>query len=118
MVMIIDDEPDFIDVLTMALSDDYNLQTFTNPLEAVSIAANSEIRLVLTDFNMPQMSGIQVVKSIRQQNKTVPIVLVTGLGRHDDDVQEALLAGGTDVIVKPIRDLNHIGETIRKLIRI
>lgn len=116
--MIIDDEPDFIDVLTMMLADDFRLMAFTNPREAMNRVSETELKLVLTDMTMPQMSGIEVVKKIRTQNVNVPIVLITGLGRQDEDVQTALKVGGTDVLVKPIRDLNLIGETIRKLITI
>lgn len=114
--MIIDDESDFIDVLTMTLADDFRLMAFTNPLEALTHSSEPQLKLILTDMTMPQMNGIEVVKKIRAQNGKVPIVLITGLGKQDEDVQTALKVGGTEVLVKPIRDLNLIGETIRKLI--
>lgn len=115
LVMIIDDEDDFIDVLTMMLADEFNLQAFTDPKQAIANCANSEVKAILTDLNMPQMSGIDVVKAIRGINQQVPILLVTGMGRQDRDVQAALQAGGTDVLEKPIRDFNLIVEIVRKL---
>jgi CheY-like chemotaxis protein len=116
LIMIIDDEPDFIDVLTMTLSDDYRLHAFTNPLEAIDHVSNGELRAVLTDISMPQIRGTDLVRAIRGRNKNVPIVLVTGLSRQDQEVQAALIAGGNEVLVKPIRDLNLIIETVGKLV--
>ncbi len=118
LLLIIDDEPDFIDVLEMTLIDDYAVESFTNPMLAITKAANSDIRLILTDIGMPEMGGVDVVKSIRAVNPLVPILLVTGLSRNDDDVLNALKAGGTDVLEKPIRDPRLITETIRKLIAV
>jgi CheY-like chemotaxis protein len=118
LLLIIDDEPDFIDVLEITLIDDYAVESFTNPMLAITKAANPEIRLILTDLGMPEMGGVDVVKSIRAVNPLVPILLVTGLSRNDDDVLNALKAGGTDVLEKPIRDLRLITETIRKLIAV
>jgi CheY-like chemotaxis protein len=118
LLLIIDDEPDFIDVLEMTLIDDYAVESFTNPMLAITKAANPKIRLILTDLGMPEMGGVDVVKSIRAVNPLVPILLVTGLSRNDDDVLNALKAGGTDVLEKPIRDLRLITETIRKLIAV
>jgi CheY-like chemotaxis protein len=118
LLLIIDDEPDFIDVLEVTLIDDYAVESFTNPMLAITKAANSDIRLILTDIGMPEMGGVEVVKSIRAVNPLVPILLVTGLSRNDDDVLNALKAGGTDVLEKPIRDPRLITETIRKLIAV
>ncbi len=118
LLLIIDDEPDFIDVLEITLIDDYAVESFTNPMLAITKAANSDIRLILTDIGMPEMGGVEVVKSIRAVNPLVPILLVTGLSRNDDDVLNALKAGGTDVLEKPIRDPRLITETIRKLIAV
>lgn len=118
LIMIIDDEPDFIDVLKMTLSDEYSLKAFTNPLEALEESGNVQLKAVLTDLTMPQLNGVAVVKAIRQRNPRVPIILVTGLARNDQEVLNALLAGGTDVLIKPIRNLNLINEVVGKLVKL
>ena len=115
LIMIIDDEPDFIEILKMALIDDFVLECFTNPHQAIASASSPNIKLILTDLTMPEMNGVDVVKGIRAVNRLVPILLVTGLSRNDEEVLCALKAGGTDVFEKPIRNLKSIQEATRRL---
>ena len=56
--------------------------------------------VVLTDWNMPNMNGLDLVKHIRTTNKTVPIVLITTEGGKGE-VITALKAGVNNYIVKP-----------------
>ncbi len=56
--------------------------------------------VVLTDWNMPNMNGLELVKHIRTANKTVPIVMITTEGGKGE-VITALKAGVNNYIVKP-----------------
>lgn len=60
------------------------------------------IDVILTDWNMPNMDGVTMVKEIRKVDpqKTVPIVMVTTEGSADK-VKEAVLAGANNYIAKP-----------------
>ena len=65
------------------------------------------VELVLTDWNMPGMDGLSLVKALRSQASTsrVPIIMVTSEGAREE-VMEALAAGVNDYIVKPFsRDI-------------
>jgi len=71
--------------------------------EAIDILnANDSISFVITDWNMPNVSGLDLVKSIRQHSKysTIPILMVTTRGVKDD-IMEALHAKVNNYVIKP-----------------
>ncbi len=68
--------------------------------EAVSAVAAEEYGLVLMDWNMPNMLGIDAVKEIRANGGTVPIIMVT-TEAEKSRVVEALKAGANNYIIKP-----------------
>ncbi len=58
------------------------------------------IDIILTDWNMPEMDGLQLVKKVRETNKEIPILMVT-TNAAKDDIVEALKNGVNNYIVKP-----------------
>lgn len=69
-------------------------------LQAVELFKSGTFDLVLTDWNMPGKTGIEVVREIRAINKQVPIVMVT-TEAEKDRVVAAIQAGVSDYLVKP-----------------
>jgi two-component system chemotaxis response regulator CheY len=69
-------------------------------LQAVELFKTGAFDLVLTDWNMPGKTGIEVVREIRAINKQVPIVMVT-TEAEKDRVVAAIQAGVSDYLVKP-----------------
>lgn len=61
---------------------------------------NGKVDVILTDWNMPNMNGLQFVQAIRKVNKDVPIVMITTEGGKGE-VIKALKAGVNNYIVKP-----------------
>ena len=71
-----------------------------NGAKALEAAEKGGIGLVITDWNMPVMSGLEFVTALRQSNAEVPILMVTTNGASVD-VIDALKAGVSDYVVKP-----------------
>jgi two-component system chemotaxis response regulator CheY len=73
-----------------------------NGREGFDRAAGGEIDLVITDWNMPEMNGIDFIRALRSSEKTKdkPILMVT-TNAAKDDIVEALRAGVNNYIVKP-----------------
>jgi two-component system, chemotaxis family, chemotaxis protein CheY len=69
-------------------------------VEAVSAAESQEYGLVLMDWNMPNMLGIDAVKAIRGNGKTMPIIMVT-TEAEKSRVIDALKAGAQNYVIKP-----------------
>lgn len=71
--------------------------------EAISMARKHEIDLFLVDWNMPRLDGLSFVKELRSTSryKTAPIIMVTSEAAKYN-VMQAITAGVTDYVVKPI----------------
>lgn len=68
--------------------------------EAIKVFGEGGFNLVLTDWNMPGKSGLEVIQAIRATNKEVPIIMVT-TEAEKSRVLEAIQAGVSDYLVKP-----------------
>lgn len=60
----------------------------------------NDVDMILTDWNMPEMDGLEFVKRVRSTNKQIPILMVT-TNAAKDDIVEALKNGVNNYIVKP-----------------
>jgi two-component system, chemotaxis family, chemotaxis protein CheY len=69
-------------------------------IEAVALFKPGQFDLVLTDWNMPGKTGLELIQEIRVQDATVPIVMITTEGEKSRVIQ-AIQAGVTDYMVKP-----------------
>lgn len=106
VVAVIDDQPvsrALIARLLKDLDESIDVKLFADPSKALAWLPDARPALIVTDYRMPQMDGIEFVKALRalQSTKWTPIMLVTVL----DDRQikkRALLAGATDFLNKPI----------------
>ena len=71
--------------------------------EALSLwKQNTDTELILMDWNMPNLSGLECVKKIREENKDVKIVMVTSEAEKGY-VRNAIMAGVTNYVIKPIK---------------
>ena len=113
-ILAIDDESDFLLFLKAALeSQGHTVYTASNPAEGIQFCEErlAEIRLVLLDYYMPEMSGEFVFEYLQRLNPNLPIVLLTG---YDRGVAEPMFERGlADYVQKPfcVRDL---GDRVRK----
>ena len=87
-----------------------------NGREGLDRLATAAVDLVITDWNMPEMSGIEFVRNLRASEKTknVPILMVT-TNAAKDDIVEALRAGVNNYVVKPFTP-DTIKEKIEAII--
>ncbi|TVR92687.1 MAG: response regulator [Spirochaetaceae bacterium] len=76
---------------------------------------STDIKVVITDYNMPNMNGIEFIKAVRSGtvNKSVPILMVT-TESEDSKKQEGKSAGATGWITKPF-DKDTLLQTIKKV---
>jgi putative two-component system response regulator len=102
-ILIADDDPMAIELLRDVLADaGHQVTSAVSGKEAVDILARDPHRLVITDWEMPEMSGIQLCRSIRSgtQEGYVYIILLTSHGTMAERIT-GLSAGADDFIIKP-----------------
>ncbi len=94
----------------------YKVTSIKSGVEALEIIKTVPDRfdIIITDFTMPKMTGVQLTKKIRAAGATYPVILCTGYGEVISD-PEAKELGIGDIIKKPI-ELDKIAKSIRRLI--
>jgi DNA-binding NtrC family response regulator len=114
-ILVVDDEAPIREVVKKGLSQmgGYSVEVAQNGLEAMEKIENDVFDLVLTDLKMPEMDGIELLKTIKGTRPEVMVILMTAYGSIETAV-EAIKIGADDYITKPI-DLNelliHISKT-------
>jgi DNA-binding response OmpR family regulator len=100
-VLIVDDEPFNLDLLEQELGDqNYAIERANDGMEALEKVASFKPDVILLDYMMPKMNGIEVVKRLRQDEKykSLPVILLTAKGSQEDKVR-GLDAGADDYVV-------------------
>jgi signal transduction histidine kinase len=104
VVLIVDDQPANIRVLTQALAGmGLRVLSASNGEDALGILARESIDLILLDAMMPGMSGFEVAQRVRENrsDELLPIVMVTALDSQED-LERAFAAGVNDFLRKPV----------------
>lgn len=81
--------------------------------EAIDLFKADSIDFVITDWNMPNMTGIDLIRAIRETNTEVPIIMITTEAEREK-VLEAIQAGVTDYLAKPFTP-DQLVEKLDKL---
>ncbi|MEW6599611.1 MAG: sigma-54 dependent transcriptional regulator [Nitrospirota bacterium] len=114
-ILIVDDEKSIRDNLAKYLSMDYTAYTAANGKDAVRLLAeNSDIEIVLSDMKMPGMDGLELLERVREDNRELVVILITGFSTIESAV-DAMRGGAYDYLTKPI-DLNKLEITIKNAI--
>lgn len=102
-ILIVDDEPINARVLVMTLESEYETIVAFNGHDAIRITKEQQPDLVLLDVMMPELSGFEVCRMIKSDEKSasIPIIFVTALEKSSDESQ-GLSLGAVDYITKPI----------------
>lgn len=103
-ILICDDEKDIVNALKIYLNDaSYTLFEAYNGKEALKVASEQELHLVLMDIMMPEMDGIEAMVKIRETSN-VPVILLTAKSEDSDKVL-GLTVGADDYITKPFNPI-------------
>ena len=118
-ILIVDDEPFNLDLLEQELVDhDFVIERANDGVEALAKIESFAPDVVLLDYMMPNMNGIEVVKRLRAdaRYRSVPVILVTAKGSQEDKVR-GLDAGADDYVVKPFDSFELLAR-VRSMLRI
>ena len=120
-VLVVDDALFIRDLLKKSLRANFpgiQIEEAVNGLKAKQILSNQRFDLILCDWEMPEMSGLELLEWFRQQPqfKTVPFIMVTSRGDKENVVQ-AIQAGVTDYVGKPFTQEQLTSKVTKALTR-
>ena len=118
LVLVVEDEPALLTMLRYNLEKHgYRVEEATNGEEALTRVAEERPDLILLDWMLPHLSGIEVCRQLRRQAETrdLPVIMVTAR-TEDQDAVRALNTGADDYITKPF-NIEALMARIRALLR-
>jgi CheY-like chemotaxis protein len=109
LVLVVDDEPDVEALFRQQFRRDLRAQRFimdfassaSDALARVGSTIEHSLILVLSDINMPGMTGLEMLPKIKEMRPEVPVIMITAYGDADTR-RKALENGATDLLTKPI----------------
>lgn len=101
-LLVVDDDPSVCQVMAAMLKDrGYDVVTETNGRKVLGLLQQGEFDVALIDLVMPAISGLELIDQIRQHDRVMPILVVTGLSSAENTVA-AMRHGATDFVTKPV----------------
>ncbi|WP_370186571.1 response regulator transcription factor [Aeromicrobium sp.] len=115
-VLVVDDEPNIAELLMMALRyEGWDVRTAATGRDAVSTAREHAPDVIVLDWMLPDVDGLEVLRRVRQHDDRVPVLFLTARDAVEDRVA-GLTAGGDDYVTKPF-SLEEVVARVRALVR-
>ncbi len=112
-ILVVDDEVNYLTVMEALLSEaGHEVITAPSGLEALKLAAGTDLDLVLTDMKMPKMNGLELLAELQRLYPDLPVIIMTAYGTVEKAVA-AMKKGAYDYILKPFKN-EEILVTIAK----
>jgi DNA-binding NtrC family response regulator len=115
-VLVVDDERNLCDVLTMLLTDDgYEVAAAANGREALECMEREPPDLVISDLKMPEVDGLGLLAALKSSGRGIPLVMITAYGSIETAV-EVMKRGAADFITKPFNKdvIRHVVHNVLK----
>lgn len=110
-ILVVDDDLDLLDLMREELSQHFTeVITAQDGPSALTILKKSNIDCILTDYRMPDMNGLELIKILAEKYPKIPVLLITGNGQNPE-VLKAVDEGCFDFIEKPF----HFGALVNRI---
>jgi len=99
-ILIVDDEEVVRNLFAVYLGENYSCETAADAVGALELLAREPFALVITDIQMPGLSGIELLRKITEHYKDTAVIIVSGISRSQR-VMDAIRIGASDYLTKP-----------------
>ncbi len=115
-ILLVEDERDLSNAIIRVLKNSkYDVDAVYDGEDALNHLHQNQYEIVITDLMMPKMDGIELIKQMRKENNSTPVLILTAKSQVDDKV-EGLDAGADDYLTKPF-SIKEFLARIRSLTR-
>jgi len=105
IVSIDDNENNLFLIEAICMGIGLNIKSFLDPLEALAYVVQNDVDMIVTDYMMPGINGLELVEEYRTMHKDVPIIMITAAGDDDNVHKKAFEVGVNDFLSKPVNSL-------------
>jgi two-component system, NtrC family, response regulator HydG len=103
-ILVVEDNPDTLEMLQRkVLAQGYQTHTATEVPEAIAVLENHKIDIILTDYKMPKLSGLELIRHVNSHYPWIRVIMITGYPTIEGAV-EAVKVGAQSYITKPFTD--------------
>ena len=118
LILVVDDESDVEALFRQQFRRDLRSERFvmdfansaTDALSRIASSIGKSLILILSDINMPGMTGLEMLPKVKEMRPEVPVIMITAYGDADTK-RKAIASGATGLLTKPI-DFNVLREEI------
>jgi DNA-binding response OmpR family regulator len=113
-ILIIDDDSNVLNMLELGLQDEFNIVAMFQPDKALAVLRSGDFDLVVTDIMMPYVSGFDILRTAKETNELIEVILLTGeLPDRARPAVTFLQNGAHDYLLKPVK-LSELKAAIEK----
>jgi DNA-binding NtrC family response regulator len=113
-ILVVDDDDAIRETLYELLSEEYACQTADTAEQAFAKLEGDSFDVVVTDISMPGISGLELLKHMRQRFPSTPVIITSGNGDHER-AQDLIRLGAFDFLLKPFT-LDAVENCVRRAI--
>ena len=113
VILIVDDAPETLEVLRRNLeAEGYRVITASGVAEALTVLQGAPVDLVITDYRMPMVSGLDLIRHVRENLADTEVVMITGYASIEGAI-EAIKTGAEEYLAKPFTD-EELFDAVRR----
>ena len=109
-LLYVDDDSMNLYVFEIQFQDQFEVITCSDPLEAESILVNESISVLVTDYRMPKLNGMELIRDVKKSHPETICILLTGYNKKELSLDDGLIY---DTFSKPF-DVNHLSSVLTK----
>lgn len=113
-ILVIDDDLPILDCVRMSLQTekDYTVTTMSDPVKALKLFYENDFAVVISDVKMGRLSGLDILKAVREYDDRIPVVLITG-SSDEETMRRSIHMGVYEFLKKPF-EISNLIVTVRQ----
>ena len=115
IVSIDDNENNLFLIESICMEMELQVRSFSEPLEALMYVLQNQVDMILIDYMMPNLNGLEFIEEYRKKIKNVPIIMITAAGDDENIHKRAFELGANDFLSKPVNSVIFKARTINLL---
>ncbi len=110
IIQVDDAKQNLIIIENWAIKAGFKIKSFLNPSDALQYSLEHNVDLAIVDYMMPEMNGIELIKRLREKFLDIPIIMITAVNDDMDIKLQALQAGATEFLNKPLNQVEFLAR--------